>query len=538
MNAMNIPHSYRRPLATVLCGAALATPAHAIDLLQAYRLAIQNDARYQAARADAAASREAEPQALSQLLPNFNANLQRSDNSADITSRNILGHPVTNRQDYISSNYAVSVRQPLYRRFNFVALEQAKFQVASAEANLDRNLQDLLTRVSGAYFDALMADETLGQVLVQKEAYAAQLKSSQRRFEAGQGTRTDIDDAQTRYDMILAQELEARQNVDYSRRQLQLITNQPVHQLAVLTPAHLQLVEPQPVRPEEWVQRGEDVNPELKALRANIQAAEQEVAKANAGHHPTVDLVAQRSRQQSASENTINQGYLTTSVGLQVTIPLFAGGYYTSQARQAEAALDKARQQYEARRREIDLAIRKEHQGVAQGVLKVKALEQAERSADQAVYSNQKGFQAGTRTVVDILNAQQQRMNTPRDLANARYQYIMARIRLLSLAGSLSEEEISAINAWLDKSGRDPEQPQPDTAGEPIREQTPPSTAAATQPSVLLLQSQRRFERRHVVLPFHVTARNCGNDAPSPFAVSGVPALRFPLIERCVGTTI
>ena len=190
------------------------------------------------------------------------------------------------------------------------------------------------------------------------------------------------------------------------------------------------------------------MNADLRALRANIQAAEQEVAKASAGHHPTVDLIAQRSRTQSASENTINQGYLTNTVGLQVNIPIFTGGYNSSMVRQAEAILERTRQQYEARRREIELEVRKEFQNVAQGVLKVKAQEQAERSADQAVFSNQKGFQAGTRTLVDILNAEQQRMNVRRDLANARHQYILARIKLQGLAGSLNEDEITTVNQW------------------------------------------------------------------------------------------
>ncbi|MFA6312299.1 MAG: TolC family protein, partial [Sterolibacterium sp.] len=139
----------------------------------------------------------------------------------------------------------------------------------------------------------------------------------------------------------------------------------------------------------------------------------------------------------SENQVTINQFYLTSQVGLQVNIPLYAGGYTSSQIRQALANLEKFQQQYEARRREVDLQIRKEFQNVAEGVLKVKAQEQAERSADQALFSNQKGYQAGTRTQIDILNAQQQRMNVRRDLANARYQYLMARIRLQGLVASL-----------------------------------------------------------------------------------------------------
>jgi outer membrane protein/protease secretion system outer membrane protein len=307
----------------------------------------------------------------------------------------------------------------------------------------------MLVRLCGAYFEALMAQDQLGLVLSVKESYAGQLQGAKRTFEAGQGTRTDIDDAQARYDMVLAQELEASQNVGHTRRQLQVIVNQPVDGLARLNPDRLQLAPPLPANPDEWVARGVEVNAELRAMRANIESATQELEKARSGHMPTVDLVAQRSRSLSENQVTINQFYLTSQVGLQVNIPIYAGGYASSQIRQAVANLEKHRQQYEARRREVDLQIRKEFQNVAEGVLKVKAQEQAERSSDQALFSNQKGYQAGTRTQIDILNAQQQRMNVRRDLAQARYLYLMARVRLQGLVGSLNEDEIMLINTWL-----------------------------------------------------------------------------------------
>ena len=162
---MKILPRIRKSLLATLCALALSPTAHAIDLLQAYRLAIQNDARYQAARAEAAASREAEPQAIAQLLPNVSANIARSDHSSDISAPNFMGKISHNRQDYISSNYAVTLRQPLYRRYNFMLYQQAQSQVASAEANLDRNLQDLLIRLSSSYFDALMAEDQLNLAL-------------------------------------------------------------------------------------------------------------------------------------------------------------------------------------------------------------------------------------------------------------------------------------------------------------------------------------------------------------------------------------
>jgi TolC family type I secretion outer membrane protein len=441
-------HLRRLASATALA-LMLISPAYALNLAQSYQLALQQDAYYQASRAEAAANREAVPMAFAQLLPNLSGSLSRNKSDTNSTVPGFLGATVSNSYEYFSSSYALVLRQPIYRKYTFAQYQQAQSQVVSAEAALDKSLQDMLVRLSGAYFEALMAQDQLALVMAQKEAYGAQLQGSKRLFASGQGTRTDIDDAQARYDMVLAQELEANQNVGYTRRQLQVIINQPVENLALLNPTRMELVAPMPADPEEWILRGEEINADLRAMRANIESSRQEVEKAKAGHMPTVDLVAQRSRSNSANDNTIHQLYLTTMVGVQVNIPIFSGGYSNASVRQALANLDKYQQQYEAKRREIDMQIRKEFQNVAEGVFKVKALEQAERSSDQAVFSNQKGYQAGTRTQIDILNAQQQRMNVRRDLAQARYLYLMARVRLQGLVGSLNEEEINRINSWL-----------------------------------------------------------------------------------------
>ncbi len=447
---MNLNPMLLRALGVLLFAASPAI--FSLDLAQSYRLALAQDARYQAARADTAASREAVPQAFSQFLPNVSGSMSRSKNYTDSAVPGFGGAIVNSAYDYLSSSFALSLRQPLYRKYTFAQYQQAKSQVVNAEATLDKSLQDMLVRLSGAYFEALMARDQMALIQSQKEAYAAQLQGTQRALQAGQGTRTDIDDAQARYDMVLSQELEAANNLRQTRRALEAIINKPAGELSRLDPKRMELVPPTPANQEEWIARGEEVNAELRAARANIESTRQELEKARAGHTPTVDLVASRSRSLSANDVTINQLYLTSSVGLQVNIPLFAGGYVNSQVRQAQANMEKYEQQYEANRREVGLQVSKEFQNVSEGVLKIRALEQAERSSDQAVFSNQKGFQAGTRTLIDILNAQQQRLNTRRDLAQARYQYILARVRLQGLVGALNDEEIALINSWLTDS--------------------------------------------------------------------------------------
>lgn len=448
------PKALHCRLGVTLLVAALATApaAHGMDLLESYRLALHNDAQFQVSKADNRARQEVLSQATAQLLPNVSANGFRAKASTDTRRDRFSGH-----DDYYSSSYALKLTQPIYRKYNFAQYAGAKAQVRSADASLDSDRQDLVRRLAEAYFNALLAGEQLALVLAQKDAYAAQLEAAEHALRAGVGTRTDIDDARARYDLIVAQELEARQNTEFTRRELQVLVDRPVEDLAALVPARMTLQPPTPTGLEEWFTRGEETNPELRALRANIDAAQQEVEKARAGHYPTLDLFAQRSKSQSESNTSINTRYFTNQVGIQFNLPLFAGGYVNSQVRQAAANLDKFRDQYEARRREVRLNIRKEFQNVAEGVLKVKALEQAERSAEQAVYSNSKGFEAGTRTRLDILNAEQQRMNTRRDLAKARYDYIVARIRLFSLAGGTGEEELAAVNAWLSEAS--PESP-------------------------------------------------------------------------------
>jgi outer membrane protein/protease secretion system outer membrane protein len=420
----------------------------ALNLVQSYHLALQNDATYQAALAANKAGQEALPQARAQLMPNLSVSGSRSKNWTDSETPGLLG-PVSRSYEYMGANTAINVRQPLYRKYNFALYKQAKHQVENANAVLDKDRQELLVRLSGAYFEALMAQEQMVLMQGQKDTYAAQLQSAKRAFQSGSGTRIDIDDAQARYDMSLSQELEASQNVGYTRLQLQVIVNQPVENLALLDAKQMELSPPVPASLEEWIARGEENNAELRAIQANIEGARVEVEKAKAGHYPTLDLYAQRSKSESDSNTTINSSYLTTTVGLQFNIPLWSGGAVSSQMRQAVANLERVKQQYEARRREVGQQVRKEFQNLTEGISKVKALEQAERSSDQAVFSNQKGFQAGTRSQVDILNAQQQRLNVRRDLAQARYQYLMARIRLQGLMNSLNEDEMKLINGWL-----------------------------------------------------------------------------------------
>jgi outer membrane protein/protease secretion system outer membrane protein len=217
------------------------------------------------------------------------ASAGRNNNNLDTTAPNILGNPVTTNDQYFSDNRTLQVRQPLINMQRWLQFQQAKSVVEEVEANLDRDLQNLVVRVAGAYFETLMADEQLDLVLAQKKTYTALVDAAQKGFAAGSGTRTDIDDAKARLDMATAQELEARQNQDLTRRQLELLVNQPVKQIARLNVSALKLLPPEPANLDEWTRKAEQASPEIKALQARLEAARREVGKAQAGHFPTLD---------------------------------------------------------------------------------------------------------------------------------------------------------------------------------------------------------------------------------------------------------
>jgi outer membrane protein/protease secretion system outer membrane protein len=436
-------------VAAALAGLAVVQSAWSMDLLQAYEAALEHDATVRAARAAADSSRERLPQARAQLRPNIGFSAQRSKNDLDRTQNNILGVPSTTNDKYFSSNQTLSLRQPIYRKNLFAATEQAGYLVEDANALLDRELQNLGVRVGTAYLELLMASDQLALVLAQKRVTQNQLEAARKAFAAGSATRTDIDEAQARLDMILAQELEVRQSDEFARRELQVLTNQPVDKVAPLDAARLKLETPVPATLEEWIREAEEKNPEMRSLRARVEASRLEVVKARSGHLPTLDATAQVIRSSSENVTSPSSSYTNRVVGLQLNVPLYAGGGVESAVRQALADQLRAEELLEATRRDLGVRVHKEFRGIVESVLKAKALEQAVRSTEQLVLSSRKSFAAGSRTVIDVLNAEQQKQQALRDLAQTRYVYLAARIRLLALAGADARKGVEETNVWL-----------------------------------------------------------------------------------------
>jgi outer membrane protein/protease secretion system outer membrane protein len=438
-------------LACALATAAVATWAQTsvMDLKQVYQASLQQDATIRASRAAAESGRERLPQARAGLLPQVSARAGRNNNNLDTTAPNILGAPASNNEQYVSDNRTVQLRQPLLNMQRWLQFKQAQSLVEETEANLDRELQNLVVRVAGAYFETLMSDEQFDLVQAQIKTYTALVDASQKALAAGSGTRTDIDDALARLDMAKALELEARQNQDLTRRQLQLLVNQPVNKIAKLNVSALQLKSPEPPNLDEWTRKAEQTSPEVKSLQARLEAARREVSKAQAGHFPTLDAVAQWSNSGSENITRINSRYENKTIGLQLNIPLYSGGYVNSTIRQAVAEQTRAEETLEALRRDLGVRVHKEYRGVSEGVMRVKALEQAARSAEQMLKSTQVSHKAGSRTQLDVLNAQQQYTLALRDLAQARMVYLLSKVRLASLVGDDALTSVEQVNANL-----------------------------------------------------------------------------------------
>jgi len=446
---MTLSHrSLSHCLAACVC-ACLALPVAALDLLESYEAALLQDAEYQAARATAEVGREALPLARAQLLPNLSFNANRMRNNLTTETLNALGQPLSFDSNYTSKSYALTLRQPLYRPALLSGYRQAGARVASADAMFLKAGQDLALRVAGAYFNVLFAEESVRQVEAQGLAIATQLRAAERAIRAGVGTRTDIDDAQARLDLNQAKLLGARQQIDQARHQLHILIGRPADQIRPLDRDRLALSPLQPDALDAWIERAEQSSPELHDLQARVKSAMLELARAQSGHKPTLDLIVQRTYSESDNVTNPNNSYDNSQIGVQLAIPLYAGGAVNAQVRQARAALVEAEQRLEAARRKLATQVRKEFQGVREGMLKVQALEAAERSAALSLASNEKGFLAGVRSRLDILNALEVQANARMELARERMLFVMSRIRLLGHCGALDRTALEEMNRWL-----------------------------------------------------------------------------------------
>ena len=430
--------------------ALLPLVAGAEDLLQVYRDAKGYDAVYAAARYARVAGQERVPQARAGLLPSVNASASTTRTRIESESDDPSVVPDFTRDFRTTNLYTLTLAQPIYRRQNWLQYDQAGWLVKQAEAAFGQAEQDLVLRVTQAYFDVLLAQNSVRLVEGQKAAISEQLAQAKRNFEVGTATITDTHEAQARYDLVLAQEIAAQNDLENKTRALQQLTGKEYAGLKGLRPG-IELGPPNPDDMQAWAELSERQSYPVQIQEAGVQVAMLEAKRASAGHHPTLDLVASRAQtSQSGSQfSGVGSDITTSTLGLQLALPLYLGGSVNSRERETAANLEKARQDLDQARRAAALAARQAYLASAAGLAQVRALRQALVSSQSALDSNKLGAQVGVRVQIDVLNAQQQLTSTQRDLAQAIYNTIIAQLRLRASAASLKEEDVARINQIL-----------------------------------------------------------------------------------------
>lgn len=438
----------KRFILVLMAGATLASTADAANLMDIYQDALTGDAALASAKAAYRAGQEKLPQGRAQLLPSINASANSTWNKLDIQYRGPSSFPGGER-GYNTNGAALSFSQPLYRPQNWAVYEEGKLQAAQAEMQYAAARQDLILRVSQAYFDALLAQDAVALVKAQKQAIAEQLAQAKMNFEVGTATITDTHEAQARYDLAHAGEIAALNEQELKQRALEKIIGKLPQSLAALTTS-MPLQEPEPADMEKWVAAAEQNNLQVQVQRAAVEIANQEIARNRGGHHPTLDLVASYSDTGASGSNFgVGNDTKASAVGLQLNLPLYQGGATSSRVREAVANQEKARQDLEQTVRQTALSTREAYFGVSSGIAQVKALEQALMSSQSSLDSTKLGLEVGVRTNVDVLNAQQQLFSAKRDLYKARYGYLLSRLKLKSAAGTLAEDDLQQVNQWL-----------------------------------------------------------------------------------------
>ena len=431
---------------TLAVGALLsAGSAQAQSLAELYQAASAYDAVFQAAKAQYEANLARAEQAKAGLLPTVSLTANMSGTNSDVVK------PVANtNRGFASQSAAINASQPLYRPANRATAEQGELQATQAKSALVTAEQDLIVRVTQAYFDVLGSQDSLAFVKAQKSAVSEQLAAAKRNFEVGTSTITDSREAQARFDLVTAQEIAAENDLRVKLIALdQLVGKSGVAPKALALPAKLPAVLPADVN--IWVQQAQEAHPSIKAAELAVEIAKLETQKAQAGEKPTIDATASYGLSYGSGSATsrLNSESRNATIAIALNYPLFTGYAVQNRVKETLQLEDKARNDLEAAKRSIAQATRTAYFGVLSGQGQVRALEAAEASSQSALDANKLGYQVGVRINIDVLNSQSQLFQTKRDLAKARYDVLVGGLRLRQANGTLKADDLSAVNALL-----------------------------------------------------------------------------------------
>jgi len=429
-------------------GLAFAVPAHALSLQEAYEAALRNDPTYRMRIQEAEAGKEYAIQGRAGVLPNVAASWAASRNIADQETLQNNGRTSITPPRYISRSGVLQLRQPILNLDAFVRYKQGKVQTAQSEQALEAGTDEVAVRVSRAYMDVLFAQDQVALSKVQRDVYAEQRQVNDRLFKNGEGTRTDSLETQARYDLSEAQLIEAEDNLKALRETLQGVIGVEPGDLQQLGD-NFRPLELSMKSYEEWEKVALQNNNTLATARLAVENSRLEISRNRAGHAPRVDFIATYNKGDNESLNQYGINSTNRQLGLQVNIPIYSGGSINSTTRQAAANYGRAQADLDVRTHEVLIELRKAHSIVESSARKVDALIKAVDSAKLLMTATEQSIKGGVRINLDLLNAQQTLFVAQRDLAQARYGYLLAVIRLRAAAGTLDSQVIRDIGAYF-----------------------------------------------------------------------------------------
>ncbi|OQW93767.1 MAG: hypothetical protein BWK79_09440 [Beggiatoa sp. IS2] len=429
--------------------------SYAASLLELYNLAELNDPQLKIAESERLATLEKKPQARALLLPQVTANANVNENWR--TEDVFLDHGQSVENTAVG--YQLSLTYALYHRDLRILSKQADSQMGETEANYESVRQSLMERLSVRYFKVLAAEDNLQFTKGAKEAFQRQLDQAKQRFEVGLIAATDVQEAQSGYDLAVADEIQAQNELDNAREALREITGNYYDTLASLR-EDVTLVAPEPADIHIWTRIALEKNPQIIANQYAVETARQEIDRQRAVYQPTVDVVGTHSYQDVIrGEFSAGTSPMNSSIGLQLNYNLYDGGTRSSRIREAQQRHNQSLDNLEKQRRAVQLQTHNAYLNVMANISRVKALKQALLSTKTALEAVQRGFEVGTRTSVDVLNAQRDLLQAQRNYASARYDYVLNILRLQQAVGLLGLEDLYRINALLRTPGAEPALP-------------------------------------------------------------------------------
>ncbi len=421
-------------------------PGFALDFLQAYELAKNSDPEIAAAEYQYQSVFESRGISQSSLLPNLAFSVYTANNNQKIENSASASY-INQSTSYDTDGYALTLTQSIYNHSLHLQLDQTDLNISVALSEIEAQRQALILRVAEAYFNVLAANDNLKFAEAEKTAIGQQLEQTQKRFDVGLIAITDVKESQAQYDLSVASEISARNQLDVSREALQSLIGKMPEKLALLS-EQIPLLVPEPQDIKQWVESAIQNNYALKSAQYSFEAAQEQVKISRSGHYPTLDL-AMSHDYTSLDGTSADRDTTDTSISLQLNVPIYSGGGTSARTRVSVAEMERARALRERAHRLTVQSSRESYLGVTTSIAQVNAFKQALVSTQTAYEATQAGFDVGTRTAVEVLSALREQYRAERDYAQARYNYILNVMRLKQAAGLLSAEDVVQINQWL-----------------------------------------------------------------------------------------